>query len=255
MQDVPLTGDAGLKLVIGTRSDVGCVRKNNEDSLGAFPGDDPTRGTLLVVADGMGGAAAGEVASRLAVETLGDTYFAPASGADPAAALRHSLESANSIIHETAQSDSGKAGMGTTCTAAAIRGAELWIGHVGDSRAYLAVGGDLRQISRDHSLGAELERTGGAPAEIARVKNILTRCLGAEAKVSVDISDPPIALADGMQLILCSDGLTNLIEDGEILHQISMHMPEGACQRLVDLAKERGAPDNVSVVVARVAHA
>ncbi len=254
MQDVPLTGDAQLKLVIGTRSDVGCVRKNNEDSLGVFPGDDPSRGTLLVVADGMGGAAAGEVASRLAVETLGESYFAPASGAGPAEALKHSLESANSVIHSTAQGDSGKAGMGTTCTAIAIRGAELWIGHVGDSRAYLAVGGELRQISRDHSLAAELERTGGAPTEIARVKNILTRCLGAEAKVSVDVPDSPIPLTDGTQFVLCSDGLTNLVEDGEILHQVSMHMPEGAGQRLVDLAKERGAPDNVSVIVARVAH-
>ncbi len=255
LQDIPLSGDAGLKLVIASISDVGCVRKNNEDSLGIFPSDDPTRGTLFVVADGMGGAAAGEVASHLAVETLGRAYFEGASGSTPGEALRTSLEAANSAIHSTAASDPAKGGMGTTCTACAVRGAELWLGHVGDSRAYLMTRGELQQVTRDHSLAAELERSGGGAAEVARVKNILTRCLGAEATVKVDASDEPIVLEDGMQLLICSDGLINLVEDGEILHQLSMHLPEGACRRLVDLAKERGAPDNVTVVAARIARA
>jgi protein phosphatase len=137
----------------------------------------------------------------------------------------------------------------------AIVGTELWLGHVGDSRAYLQARGELRQISSDHSLAAELERSGGGAAEVARVKNILTRCLGAEPTVNVDVSESAIALEDGMQIVMCSDGLSNLVEDGEILHQVSMHMPEGACRRLVDLAKERGAPDNVTVLVARVSRA
>ena len=252
MQEIPLTGNAGHRLIVAALSDVGCIRKNNEDSLQVFPSDDPARGTLLVVADGMGGAAAGEVASRLAVETLGREYFAAPADATPARALLAALESANAAIHSTAASDVQKVGMGTTCTAVAVRGPELWLGHVGDSRAYLQARGELRQVSQDHSLAAELERSGGGPAEIARVKNILTRCLGAEATVKVDVSEAPIALDDGMQIVLCSDGLSNLVEDGEILHQISMHMPEGACRRLVDLARERGAPDNVTVLVARV---
>jgi len=195
-------------LAVAVESDIGCVRKNNEDSAGVFPGDDPARGTLLVVCDGMGGAAAGEVASQTAVETVRAEYLKADPGVDPAAAL---------------------------------------------SRAYLATGGELHQLTRDHSLAAEYERTGDGGAAAARAKNVLTRCLGVRPDVKVDTPEAgAVPFPDGATLVLCSDGLTNQVEDGEILHMVAMHLPKGASQRLIQLARERGGPDNITVVVARM---
>ena len=252
MQEIRLTSED--LLAVAFESDIGCVRKNNEDSAGVFPGDTADRGSLLVVCDGMGGAAAGEVASRTAVETLSNVYFRPDAGADPGSALVRAVSDANHAILQAAMANTAQAGMGTTCTAVAIVGNRLWFGHVGDSRAYVVNGGEIRQITRDHSLAAEYERTGGGGMAAARAKNVLTRCLGVKPDVVVD-SDPALELAHGTTVVLCSDGLSNLVEDGEISHLVSMHLPEGACKRLVHLARERGGPDNITVMVARLTRA
>jgi len=244
--------DGNATLLVEARTDVGCVRKNNEDSHGIFPGTDPARGSLLVVADGMGGAAAGEVASGLAIDTIGTIYADPAAGSTPVEALHAAVTRANRAIFERATDDPRLGGMGTTCTAVAITGAQAHFAHVGDSRAYLVAGGELRQITSDHSLAAEFARQGGGGGAPARAKNVLTRCLGVKPEVKVDVSDPPIGLESGATVVVCSDGLTNLVEDGEILHMAAMHLPDGACKRLVALAVERGAPDNVTVVIARL---
>jgi protein phosphatase len=243
--------DEGWEIRVSARSDVGCVRENNEDFFGVFSTGDPARGALLVVADGMGGAAAGEVASRLAVETTHEQFFRSPPTTDPATALRSALEIANRVIHSRARSEPRLAGMGTTCTAVAVRDRRLWHAHVGDSRAYLVHASGIRQITRDHSLAAEIERTGGT--HVAGVENILTRCLGPEPLVELETGEETSPLESGMRIVLCSDGLTNQVEDGEIHQLVSMRGPEGACGRLVDLARERGAPDNVTVVVAEVA--
>lgn len=253
MEEIRLTPEGAEKLTVASLSDVGCVRKNNEDSKGVFEGVDPRRGHLFVVADGMGGAAAGEVASGIAVETVRTAYFDAAPGGAPADALRQAIEAANASIHRRAADDPRFGGMGTTCTAASVVGPSIWFAHVGDSRLYLAAGGDLIQLTRDHSLAAELARAGSNQGSTpARVKNVLTRCLGVKPDVKVDVSEQPVSFPEGAVLVMCTDGLTNLVEDGEILHVVSMHLPDGACRRLVQLAKERGAPDNVTVIVARL---
>jgi len=239
-------------LLVSALSDVGCVRKNNEDNYGVFLADGSTDRSLFIVADGMGGAAAGEVASRLAVDTVRDSFFGGANGESVPDALRRAMQDANRAIFGKAAEDPALAGMGTTCTTAAIAGNDLWIGHVGDSRAYLALSGTMNQVTRDHSLAAELERRGDARGKSPNAKHVLTRCLGVNEEVAIDVSQDPSALPEGASLVLCSDGLCNLVDPGEILHLVSMHLPEKACRRLVDLAKERGAPDNVTVLVARV---
>lgn len=251
MVEIQLSPEGDV-LQLASLTDIGCVRKNNEDSHGVFPSEDPLRGSLVMVADGMGGAAAGEVASGLAVEKVSSTYYDPASGNSPAEALQTAVSRANAAIFARSGQDPSLGGMGTTCTVVAVIGKQAWFGHVGDSRAYLATGGELHQLTADHSLAAEFERQGGAGGAPARAKNVLTRCLGVKPEVKVDVSESPIPLSVDSSLILCSDGLTNLVEDGEILHMASMHLPDGACKRLVDLARERGAPDNITVIIGRV---
>jgi len=250
LQEIPLTAGGTEWLAVASVSDVGCVRDNNEDSIGVFPGENPSRGTLLVVADGMGGAAAGEVASRIAVETVGERFFA--AEAPPADALRDAVEAGNTAIHARSGEDPNLSGMGTTCTAVAVIGRRAWFAHVGDSRAYVVEQGRLRQITRDHSLAAEFERHSGESPVPVRARNVLTRCLGVRPFVEVDVSPEPIPLGDDGTLVICSDGLCNQVDDGEIEQVVTMHRPDGACRRLVQLAKERGAPDNVSVAIARI---
>ena len=251
MQEIPLTTGGSEWLAVSSLSDVGCVRDNNEDSIGVFPHEDPAKGTLLIVADGMGGAAAGEVASRLAVETVRLGYV-ESTERSPVSDLRSALQAANAAILEQSRTDRRLAGMGTTCTAVAIIGRELWFAHIGDSRAYLKTGTGLRQLTSDHSLAAELGRQGGAEDLRSRARNVLTRCLGVRSEVQIDVSEGSTFLPDDAGLVICSDGLCNLVSDGEIHQVVSMHGPDGACRRLVQLAKERGAPDNVSVAVGRI---
>ena len=239
-------------LLVSALSDVGCVRKNNEDSYGVFLADGSTDRSLLIVADGMGGAAAGEVASRMAVEMVRDSFFGAARDESVPEALQRAMQDAHQAIYRKSSEDPALAGMGTTCTVAAILGNDLWIGHVGDSRAYLAVSGGINQVTRDHSLAAELERRGDARGKSPNAKHVLTRCLGANEGSGRGCDGRCVGPSEGASLVLCSDGLCNLVDPGEILHLVSMHLPEKACRRLVDLARERGAPDNVTVLVARV---
>jgi putative nucleotidyltransferase with HDIG domain len=249
-RDFDLTPDGAWKLTTAALSDVGCVRDNNEDAYGVFHGDKGDLGCLLVVADGMGGAAAGEVASELAVETIRGTYFGGdlAGGAGPV--LAESIQLANEIIHARASNDPQLEGMGTTCTAAAIVGSELRIGHVGDSRAYLLRDSGLECLTRDHTLAEALKGVPGATGP-AGAEHILTQCLGSRTQVDVDLAEP-IALRASNVLLLCSDGLTNMVRDDEIGHIVSTQSPATACRKLVELARERGGPDNITLTVARV---
>jgi serine/threonine protein phosphatase PrpC len=245
--------EPGLVMLHAALTDVGVKRSNNEDAFGIFPGAGGS--LLLVVADGVGGNAAGEVASRLAVEVIGKLYFADGTPADPGAALRQTIGAANARILEAAAADPRRAGMATTTTAAVFNGRQLTLGHVGDCRAYLARSGSIEQLTDDHSLAAEYERRGEPlPPDKRNLANVLTRCLGVGSELAVDIRGPMTLEVDSM-IVMCSDGLSKVVSPDEILYAVSMHLPEGACRRLVDLARERGGPDNITVQVARVSAA
>ncbi|MFN8174828.1 MAG: Stp1/IreP family PP2C-type Ser/Thr phosphatase [Solirubrobacteraceae bacterium] len=228
-------------------SDTGRQRRANEDAFLA-------RSPMFVVADGMGGAQAGEVASRIAVEV-----FAPglpqAEGADAAARLRERVQEANGRIHAVSRSDREHAGMGTTITAALLDGDEVAIAHVGDSRAYALRDGNLTQLTRDHSLVDELVRTGRLTEEEAAdhpQRSIITRALGPEAAVEVDTFGYRGRAGD--VLLLCSDGLTTMVGPDEVA-EILRGAPtlRDAGERLVAAANAAGGRDNITVVLFRLA--
>jgi PPM family protein phosphatase len=232
-----------LKLVAAGITDVGRVREGNEDD---FLVD--ARTSLIAVADGMGGHRAGEVASATALEAL---RAAVASGE----AIRDAIAVANDAVLAKSVSDQQLHGMGTTVTAGTLaRGGTLLVGHVGDSRAYLARDGQLTQITNDHSLVEEMVRGGELTPEQAEVhprRSIITRALGIDPEVDVDVY--PVELREGDRILLCSDGLTTMVRQDEIAGILSReHDPERAAQLLVDAANAAGGEDNVTALVVEV---
>ena len=203
-----------------------------------------------MVADGMGGHAAGEVASSLAVEVIERAY--QGCTGDPASCLTEALQQANRAIHDTARRDERLGGMGTTCTAVVVEKGQAYLAHVGDSRLYLVRGGGIYRMTEDHSAVMDLVRRGLLTADEARHhadKNVILRALGTHSSVRVATWDEPMPVRPGDTLVLSSDGLHDLVEDeeiGEVVHSQSL---EEACRRLVDLARERGGPDNITVVL------
>lgn len=244
-------------LVVAAATDVGMRRSGNEDSHVVWVSDDPAelerRGVLLVVADGMGGANAGEVASQLAASTVLETFRA-GPGDDPAAALREAIERANARVHEQAGRSAETTGMGTTCTAVAVRHDRVWLGHVGDSRACLVRGEQLHRLTQDHTLVSQLVHMGQLTEDEAKTdprRNVITRSVGALAHVDVDAGEMEGRLQSGDALVLCSDGLHGLVSDGEIAMIAGESQPDEACKDLITLANERGGPDNITVIVVR----
>ncbi len=241
------------RLEVAARCDIGRVRTSNEDACGEARSPDGAR--LLVVADGMGGHAGGETASRLAVEAL-SAAIAESRDA-PREALRRAFEAANRSVHDAARRDPRLAGMGTTGVAALFpRDAPAWIANVGDSRAYRLRDGRLEQITADHSLVAELQRRGLLSAEEALVhprRHEVLRSLGVEPGVEVDLFE--LELRGGDVVLLCSDGLTGPVRDDMIAGVLRRERPDAAARALVELANRLGGPDNVTVQVARVPHA
>ena len=226
------------------RTDTGRQRRGNEDSSFA-------RAPLFVVADGMGGAQAGEVASRIAVDT-----FAQGLPDDGAAEERLAarVQEANELIYTRAHSEQDLAGMGTTLTAAYLDDTHVAIAHVGDSRAYLFRDGQLKRLTRDHSLVDELVREGKLTEEQAAEhpqRSIITRALGPEATVAVDTWRYPVRPDD--VLLLCSDGLTSMLSEARV-EQILQESPslDRAGDRLIDAANAAGGRDNITVVLFRV---
>jgi PPM family protein phosphatase len=226
------------------RTDVGRQRSVNEDSLVLAP-------PFFAVADGMGGAKAGEVASAMAA----DTFDGESDSGEPAEAqLTRILREANRRIYELAVSDDSHRGMGTTVTAAKVTGDEVSLGHVGDSRAYRLRDGELEQLTRDHSLVAELERSGQITPEAAEhhpQRSIITRALGPEPDVQVDTYT--LAGRDGDLFLICSDGLTSMISDDELGSILrSSDSLEEAAESLVRAANQSGGKDNITVVMFRL---
>jgi protein phosphatase len=233
-------------------SDRGKVRTENQDFYGAFlrDSDNPneTNGHLFVVADGMGGHAGGRHASELAVHSIEHAYFnmTPDSLRND---LRKAIENANARVHQESTNGPYR-GMGTTCTALAIRNGEGCIGHVGDSRAYRIDEAGIHQLTDDHTHVAMLYRQGLLTLEEAQThprRSMLTRALGGEAEVVVDMIDLG-PLEFGQYFLLCSDGLAPVTCD-EIHGIVTQFEPQNACAKLINLTNERGSPDNVTVQI------
>lgn len=243
------------------QTDVGQRRDHNEDSFLV----DAALG-LFIVADGMGGHAGGGTASRLAVETIQRSVkearerepalFGMPTGVEESPlpdVLREAVEAACTKIFETAQGAPELSGMGTTVTAALLDGRTAFIAHVGDSRCYLLREQRIYQVSEDHSLVNEQLKAGAISPDEARhsrFKNIITRSVGFEQHVQVDLMGVELEPKD--VLLICCDGLSNLVEDAEILHVVDEAPLEDAPSKLIDLANERGGDDNITVVLIAV---
>ncbi len=250
---IPLDDAGGRELVVAAMSDLGCVRGNNEDSFGVFEAQAPRKGCLMVIADGMGGAAAGEVASRMAVDVVGEHYLADRGRRRAQESIRTAIQRANRSVHEHSTAEPGASGMGTTCTAVGVTGHSLVVGHVGDSRAYVVRPNSIEKITDDHTLAAELAGMGQDETRVPEnARHVLTRCLGNQPDVQVDVSGRLVRLEDGDSVVLCSDGLSGMVEDDEICRLVNEESPGNACRGLVELARTRGGPDNITVVVGRL---
>ncbi|GIV95571.1 MAG: hypothetical protein KatS3mg057_0228 [Herpetosiphonaceae bacterium] len=243
-----MDGKNCMKLHYGAQTDVGQTREHNEDTFGVA--DDPRItqfGQLFIVCDGIGGYLAGEVASKLAVETILESYY-NATNEQRLQALIQALHMANQAIYQQ-----GRGSMGTTCVAALFYAGTLFVANVGDSRGYLIRNGQPRQITHDHSFVAEQVRAGlmtPEQARISNVKNIITRAIGHQPDVQIDIFRE--SLQQGDIILLCSDGLHGLVEDEELVEIAVAQPPQEAVEKLIDLANERGGSDNITAIIVRV---
>ncbi len=240
------------------RSDIGCQRENNEDAFGYWePEGDAEfqrKGRLAIVADGMGGYEGGQEASHLAVDTVISLYR-DRNGASPQTILNEAIQAAHERVRQYGFAHPNLRGMGTTCTAFALVGEALHYVHVGDTRLYRVRAGQITQITRDHSYVGRLVESGVISREEAErhpQRNILTAALGTSADLIMDSPGTPELLQSGDVLVVCSDGLWGQVHDGEILQAVERNHPEGACQELISLARERGGPDNITVQILRL---
>lgn len=235
---------------IFSKTDRGRVRTDNQDAY--FAGKITDDAVFAVVCDGMGGANAGNVASELAVRHISEyvirSYRDGMNMTDSEKTLKNAIVSANISLYDKAVNNAELAGMGTTAVAAFVKDGTAVIAHVGDSRIYL-VNGEIKQLTRDHSVVQSLIESGKITPEDAKVhprKNVITRALGAEENVAVD-SDC-LNLSNGDTLLLCSDGLTNFLDDKDILKVFQNNDISAVAERLVEEANENGGGDNITVV-------
>jgi protein phosphatase len=279
-----------LAVEVAGKTDIGCVRANNEDNFGY-----DSRYGIFVVCDGMGGQAAGEVASKMGVDVLLEYFRQAARDGDgdgggetpvmsranaPAAVARQStqplptgvspggrslaraIDLANRKIHQAGQSQDGRSGMGSTIVAALLRGNSLAIGHVGDSRIYLVRHGEIQQLTEDHSLVMEQVRLGlitPEQAERSEMQHVILRALGSEENVQVDVED--LLAIPGDVLLMTSDGLTRYVRDQEILRIVTASTSasasassslDRACTALIQAAKDRGGDDNITCLLLKM---
>lgn len=252
------------------RTEIGCVRERNEDAFVVANAATGERGlrpattmqelgpgvTLVGVCDGMGGAAAGDIASKIGTETLYDALMAATPLYDAAGAqeaLLSAVATANRAILDFARNNPGKRGMGTTMTAALIYGHDIYIVHIGDSRAYLRRGRTLTQLTTDHSIVGQMIASGQLTAEQGRSyehRNVLLQALGVQPVIQPELVH--VSLHAGDVLLLCSDGLTGPLEDPRILELMLKYQdPVRCCRALTEAACAAGGPDNVTVAVGR----
>lgn len=246
----------GLTIEYGQASDTGLVRNENQDFLGKFPPDHDRLnsgiGQLFIVADGLGGHNAGQVASKIAVKTIGEGYSAKTNESPPEL-LKKVFQQANAAIQKEATSNPEYSGMATTCSVLALYGKTACFAHVGDSRIYRITKYTIEQLTRDHSQVAEMARQGILTKEEAEVhpnRSVLTRALGARPQIEIDIDDT-IELNKGDYFLICSDGLAKIQE--KELKQITLsNPPQAACDQLIELANNRGGQDNSTVIIIKI---
>jgi PPM family protein phosphatase len=244
---------------VASLTDVGCQRENNEDSyLYWEPASDAEfkrKGRLAVIADGMGGHDGGQEASRLAVETVREVYD-HSFDENPQGALLEAFRAAHGRIIDYGERHAAFHGMGTTCTAVVLCGRELYFAHVGDSRLYLIRDKRIERLTRDHSYVGRLVESGLVRAEDAErhpQRHILTAALGAGLEIVADGGEPGLMVEAGDNLLLCTDGLWGVTTDAELEAAVSGHGPAECCASLVELARQRGGPDNITVQLLRIA--
>ncbi len=247
-----VSGSDSGKLVTSCATDVGHVRQSNQDDFGEFENDAGCK--LLVVADGMGGHAGGEVAARTCVERVGEVFRSASGNYD--AVLRRALEDANDCVYRMGVETPGLRGMGTTAVAIVFDPAQpdtAWVAHVGDSRAYRLHDGRLQRLTDDHSwVFEEVRRKRITPeeAEVHPRRNALLRSIGVDAGIEVDVQRVPVAAGD--RFVLCSDGLWGEVRDPAIASLMAEHDPETATRELIERANLNGGRDNITVVFAEV---
>ncbi|AGE63422.1 MULTISPECIES: protein-serine/threonine phosphatase PrpC [Bacillus] len=244
-------------MLTALKTDTGKIRQHNEDDAGIFKGKDEF--VLAVVADGMGGHLAGDVASKMAVKAMGEKWneaeTIPTAPSDCEKWLIEQILSVNSKIYDHAQAHEECQGMGTTIVCALFTGKTVSVAHIGDSRCYLLQDDDFVQVTEDHSLVNELVRTGEISREDAEHhprKNVLTKALGTDQSVSIDTRSFDIEPGD--KLLLCSDGLTNKVEGTELKDILqSDSAPQEKVNLLVDKANQNGGEDNITAVLLELA--
>lgn len=233
--------------MVGILSDIGNIRKINEDFVGFYEGDSLS---IYVIADGMGGHNAGEVASKIAVETTISYINSLDNLENMKDALVEGINLANRKIFELSKSNKGLGGMGTTITACLVKDKEMLVANVGDSGCYIIKKNGVSKITKDHSLVQQLVDEGSITEEEAAIhpnKNIITRALGTNVTVKIDTFK--VNLSDIYKVILCTDGLSNGVNVNEMYDIIMNNNNEDACKQLIELSKMKGGRDNISVIV------
>lgn len=253
-----VTIDISKTITASVQTDPGCVREANEDSGRHISPSDPEillrRGTLTIVADGMGGHASGEVASNMAVELISEFYYAD-NGLSALESLQNAIELANARIYEASASDERYFGMGTTLVTLILLNDTAFCAHVGDSRLYRLRTGAMEALTIDHSQVMEMVKHGIITMEQARNhddKNVILRALGTQATVEVELTGP-FAVELGDTFLLCSDGLSDMVEDADI-EAILRAAPDvyAACEKLIEAARENGGHDNITAGIVSV---
>jgi protein phosphatase len=240
------------EIIASLLSNVGCCRLDNEDCIHYSSLDKSQQNALAIVADGMGGHAAGETASHEAVHSIQSHYFAKKYFSNPIRTLKNAVIRANTHVYQLAAHNPALSGMGTTATALAIVNGYAYYAHVGDSRLYLLRNGVMQQLTQDHTLVSQMLRDGLIAKEQALThpdRNIVTRALGTQPIVEVDIVKSPIPIQAGDVFVLCSDGLYDLVTDSDIANLVSEYSPTDACQLLIESARSAGGYDNISVII------
>lgn len=258
---LPMLGAGGgvqplsaYSLEVGSICDIGLTRSNNQDHIGNFRFAD-NRNILAVVADGMGGHQGGEIASLTAIETFQRKFADEAVKRDYPQALVKGFAEANSAVYRLSMQSNDLQGMGTTLVALAIVDGYAYYANTGDSRLYLLRGGALRQLSQDHTMVAEMVKGGllsPAAAECHPDRNVITSAIGSKSTYKIAVSEKPLVIEAGDYFLLCSDGLYDPVSEGEISRIIRDHSVQAACNRLVELANQRGGYDNISAIVIKI---
>ncbi|MCC6543115.1 MAG: Stp1/IreP family PP2C-type Ser/Thr phosphatase [Nitrospirae bacterium] len=235
-----------MEIKVSGNTHTGLIRKNNEDAYAIFPDLN-----LYIIADGLGGHAGGEVASRLAVDVIGAEMAGASANEEILETMQRAIKSANSLIQLQAEDDSSLHGMGTTVVVVAISEDKAVIAHVGDSRAYLIRKDIIMQITKDHTVVEEYIRIGIMTHKDALYhpsRRVLSRAVGTEGVANADFES--IRIEAGDVLLLCTDGLTNMLSDKQILQAVSELRPdaESITNRLIELANDNGGIDNITVI-------